>query len=224
MKTRIKVDGIFLSSVIILLGVIYLFPQLYPKSLMLDDCLDFVSVIFILKGIFLRMTARGYKREFSQQGKGLVATGPYSIVRNPMYLGTYLIGAGFVLLVLPWWTVFIFSLAFYGRFRKQIMLEENFLTQSFGETYREYCHRVPRLFPSWSSIWTMKIKDVFPWELAWTTKEKRAIVPAILGIVLLETFQQQLIFHAIDIRTTLLVVILAVGVFSLGLWFRYQQT
>ncbi len=223
MKTRIKIDGLFLSSVIILLGVIYQFPQLYPKSRGLDDTMDFLAVLLILQGIFLRMTARGHKKEFSQQGKGLVSTGPYSIVRNPMYLGTYLIGCGFVLLLWPWWAVFVFSLAFYGRFRKQIMLEEDFLGKTFGENYRDYCRRVPRLFPTWESLWNMKTKEVFPWEQAWTTKEKRAIPPALLGIMILETFQQQVIFKHIDILSTLIVVALASAVFCLGWWYRYQR-
>lgn len=223
MKNRIKIDGLFLSSVIILLGIIYQFPQLYPQSRMFDDVLDFFSVIVILKGIFLRMTARGYKKQFSQQGKGLVMTGPYSIVRNPMYLGTYLVGAGFVLLLWPWWAVFIFSLAFYARFRKQIMREEDFLGKAFGENYREYCQRVPRLFPRGKDLLSLEMKKVFPWDLAWTTKEKGGILPALVGVLVLETFQQKIVFKMIDIRTTVFILVFAVGVFSLGLWFRYQQ-
>ncbi|MCX5681293.1 MAG: isoprenylcysteine carboxylmethyltransferase family protein, partial [Candidatus Omnitrophica bacterium] len=139
MKQRIKIDGTILSLVIGVTGILYFFPGLI--------C-DLIGVISILKGTYLRMAARGYKKEFSKKGQDLVMSGPYSLTRNPMYLGTFLIGVGFVLVVWPWWLLLIFSLFFYMRFNVQMVKEEVYLKKIFGEKYEAYCLQVPRFFPS----------------------------------------------------------------------------
>src|SRR3990167_9267300 len=121
MKTRIKIDSAILSFFIILTGFLYQFPSLYAGSPLTDDLLDFLGVIVVLKGTFIRMAARGYKKAYSKSGAGLVTTGPYTLVRNPMYLGSFLMGAGFILMVWPWWSLPVFAGLFYLRFSRQII-------------------------------------------------------------------------------------------------------
>jgi len=224
MKPRIKIDGLFMSSIIILTAVIYLFPQLYPQNQMLDDVLDFIGVLALFKGLFLRTVARGFKKQFSNQSHGLVTSGPYSLTRNPMYLGTYLIGVGFILMLWPWWGVLFFSAAFYMRFRIQIRTEEEFLQQTFGEEYTKYCQAVPRIFPRFDALSKIKIKEAFPLNLAWTTKERRAIAPVLIAALLMETLKEWLVFGTFTPGITLLIIFAGAGVFSLGLWIRYQES
>ena len=77
----------------------------------------------------------------------LVADGPFRHVRNPLYFGNILLGfgmgtamsrPGFFVLVIG---MFIFTY-------RLILREESELSESQGESYREYCAAVPRLFPS----------------------------------------------------------------------------
>jgi protein-S-isoprenylcysteine O-methyltransferase Ste14 len=77
----------------------------------------------------------------------LVADGPYRYFRNPLYLGTVLIGIGagtlasrigFFVLVAG---MILFTL-------RLIFREEANLLRSQGESYRRYCAAVPRLIPS----------------------------------------------------------------------------
>ena len=77
----------------------------------------------------------------------LVVTGPYSITRNPLYIGNFVMSLGVALasgqpLVLPLLLVaFVFQYAFI------IRAEEAFLEGEIGEPYREYKQRVPRILP-----------------------------------------------------------------------------
>ena len=77
----------------------------------------------------------------------LVVTGPYSVTRNPLYIGNLVISLGVGVasgqpLVLPVvLAVFVFQYAFI------IRAEEAFLEGELGEVYREYKGRVPRVLP-----------------------------------------------------------------------------
>lgn len=77
----------------------------------------------------------------------LVADGPYRRVRNPLYLGTFLMSVGIGLLA----SRLGFALLAIGaavRILRLIGREEAELEAQQGENFREFCRRVPRLFPS----------------------------------------------------------------------------
>src|SRR3989338_3228395 len=102
MKPRIKTDGTILSLIIIMTAFVFRFHTWFPSSPFIDNLLDFFGVILLLTGTFVRMASRGYKKKHSGSGAELVINGPYSLVRNPMYLGTFLMGTGFILILWPW--------------------------------------------------------------------------------------------------------------------------
>jgi protein-S-isoprenylcysteine O-methyltransferase Ste14 len=80
----------------------------------------------------------------------LSTAGPYSVVRNPLYLGNLagVVGFGFAVEqpVLAVGLGLLFAL-FYPAVVSQ---EEKRLGMLFGESYRTYCARVPRWLPDWS--------------------------------------------------------------------------
>ncbi len=223
MKKRVQVDSLILSSIIILTGVLYFFPGLYSRSISGDNVLDYLGFLTILLGVFFRMASRGYKKEFSKKGHGLVVDGPYQLVRNPMYLGSFLLGAGFILIVWPWWTLFIFALGFYARFNKEMIKEEDHLKNLFGGEYQKYCKKVPRLFPKIQSLRKLKFKETFPEETTWNTKEKRGLFWWPLLGIFLETFQQQVIFHYINISHTVSIAVFASLAFAVSLVILYKK-
>ena len=66
MKKRIQIDTTILGFVILLTGFLCAFPRLYPQDRLIDYAFDFLGVISIFKGIFLRMAARGHKKNLSK--------------------------------------------------------------------------------------------------------------------------------------------------------------
>ncbi len=76
-----------------------------------------------------------------------VAGGPYRIVRNPMYVGGFLVLAGFglylrspsILLLAAGWLLPAHLFV--------VWYEEPVLQERFQQAYQEYCRRVPRWIP-----------------------------------------------------------------------------
>jgi protein-S-isoprenylcysteine O-methyltransferase Ste14 len=77
----------------------------------------------------------------------LATSGPYSIVRNPLYLGNFAGAVGFGFAVEQPYLAALFALAFALFYPAVVAREEARLGEVFGERYREYVARVPRWIP-----------------------------------------------------------------------------
>jgi protein-S-isoprenylcysteine O-methyltransferase Ste14 len=75
----------------------------------------------------------------------LVTTGPYAIVRHPMYAGLILSALGSLLIYTTWTTVYFACSAPLMFIRA--LREESALSAEFGEQWEEYCNRVPAFIP-----------------------------------------------------------------------------
>ncbi|HQP10060.1 MAG TPA: isoprenylcysteine carboxylmethyltransferase family protein [Candidatus Omnitrophota bacterium] len=223
MKKRIKIDSTLLSFIIIMTGFLFTFRGLYSRNPLLDDTLDFVGFMVLLAGILLRMSARGHKKAHSDKSQKLVVTGPYTLIRNPMYLGSFLMGAGFILMVWPWWSLPIFGALFYVRFKKEVVKEEKYLAKLAKEEYEAYCARVPRIFPSLKQWRQAKINEVINLEEAFSTKEQRGLWGWPVLAVLLESFQEQLIFEETLPSHTIMIFLMAAVVFVAGFAYLRQR-
>jgi protein-S-isoprenylcysteine O-methyltransferase Ste14 len=223
MKQRVKIDSALLQFVIILTGFLYLFPQLYTSNMFFDDIFDFLGLLTVLSGTFLRMSARGHKKIHSRKGHGLVLSGPYTLVRNPMYLGSFLMGSGFVLIVWPWWALPLFSCLFYLRFRRQILKEEKHLMEIFGETYENYCRKIPAMIPHADKLLKVRFTEVFPFFELWLTQEKYGLLGWPVLAFLLETFQENVVYGFSSFPHTFKIFFVAFLVFAAVAGLSYQR-
>jgi len=100
------------------------------------------SLLLVLPGLWLRGYAAGYVKK----NKELTQTGPYAHTRNPLYLGSMLMAAGFALALLSWPVAVVLAAGFAVIYVPVIASEERFLRATFAD-FDEYCSRVPRLIP-----------------------------------------------------------------------------
>ncbi|HTA78980.1 MAG TPA: isoprenylcysteine carboxylmethyltransferase family protein [Terracidiphilus sp.] len=100
------------------------------------------SLALVLPGLWLRGYAAGYVKK----NRELTQTGPYAYVRNPLYLGSILIAAGFAVALLSWVVAVALAAMFALIYIPVIASEERFLRATFAE-FEEYCRRTPRLIP-----------------------------------------------------------------------------
>ena len=78
----------------------------------------------------------------------LVTSGPYRVVRHPIYTGLLLLGIGLGVAFDSWLTVG-FSLLFAIPFALHAAIEEQMLAAHFGDAWRAYALRTPRIVPFW---------------------------------------------------------------------------
>jgi protein-S-isoprenylcysteine O-methyltransferase Ste14 len=94
-------------------------------------------------GLALRAYAAGHLAK----NQKLAMTGPYACTRNPLYLGSSLMGAGFALAggsgILALACLILFAAVYWPVIRR----EEDYLRGEFGEDYDRYAQRVPLFLP-----------------------------------------------------------------------------
>ncbi|SOJ56096.1 hypothetical protein MSIMFB_03572 [Mycobacterium simulans] len=74
---------------------------------------------------------------------GLVTTGIFAVSRNPIYVGFFLFLVG-QFLVFPNWIPLVYLVGGTWLFNRQVLREEEFMRQRYGQEYIEYCSRVRR--------------------------------------------------------------------------------
>src|SRR5205807_1290785 len=111
-----------------------------------------VAGVFLLdQGLLLAYALWGLlylRRSFSilPEARRLVTTGPYGLSRNPLYLGEFTASLGVVLPNFGPWQALVL-VAFIACQLLRIRWEEQVLTRTFPDDYKEYFKSVPRFIP-----------------------------------------------------------------------------
>jgi protein-S-isoprenylcysteine O-methyltransferase Ste14 len=100
------------------------------------------GALVLLPGLVLRGLASGHV----QKDKQLTTSGPYAYTRNPLYLGSLMLAAGFAIAARSWWIVAIMLVMFAVIYVPVIAGEERYLRRTFSE-YDDYARHVPRMLP-----------------------------------------------------------------------------
>ena len=100
------------------------------------------GALVMIPGLILRGLASGHVQKDQQ----LTTSGPYAYTRNPLYLGSLLLAAGFAIAARSGWIVGIMLAMFAAIYVPVIAGEERYLRQAFP-AYDDYARHVPRLVP-----------------------------------------------------------------------------
>jgi len=101
-----------------------------------------LGALVIGPGLLLRASASGHVRK----NEALATSGPYAYTRNPLYVGSLLIGVGFAIAARSWWVGIVLIVMFFAIYFPVILDEEKFLRQKFPD-FSEYANHVPRMLP-----------------------------------------------------------------------------
>lgn len=172
MRKRIMISNL-------LTGVVLLFSK--PESMVLFK----IGLFFVVVGEFIRLLSSAAIRKNGILSKD----GPYSLCRNPLYLGTFIIIFGILIqitsvsrlyLTLSLWILVVAATSFIYFY--QIRSEERFLSERFGKEYEDYKTSVPCVIPRLSSLKGLLNTKSYSLENLLKNKEYRGL----LGVLVIE--------------------------------------
>lgn len=138
-----------------------------------------VGAVIAVIGLLLRGWAAGHIRKQLV----LAVSGPYAFTRNPLYLGSFLMGVGFTVAAGVWWLAVLFAVLFLGIYLPVMRVEEAEVRGHFDTDFEEYARNVPLFVPGvkpWISL-----GGKFDFQLYLRYREYRAAigVAAALGVL-----------------------------------------
>ncbi len=139
--------AVLFVAVLLAIGLVVVADSRWPGGHPVHESIEWFGIACIVFAIVGRTWCSLYIG--GRKTRTLVAVGPYSVCRNPLYLFSIIGGAGvgaqlgsFLLAavagLLAWLVFFLVALK-----------EEEALSAAFGESYRRYLERVPRFLPRW---------------------------------------------------------------------------
>ena len=110
--------------------------------------LDMTSTVLLLAGNYLCVVVLlhlGRSISIMAEARRLVTSGPYGVIRHPLYLAEQVAIIGIFLQFLSWQAALVLLAHFIFQIRRMLN-EERVLTETFPE-YRDYANRTARLIP-----------------------------------------------------------------------------
>ncbi len=121
----------------------------HPGRLWQMGCL-----VISMAGLAIRFYTVGFaprgtsgRNTLGQVAEALNTSGMYSLVRNPLYLGNFIIWLGLSLFIKVWWCTLIVILCFTIFYERIIFAEEKFLKEKFGEIFLDWAAQTPAIIP-----------------------------------------------------------------------------
>ena len=109
--------------------------------------------LLVLLGESIRLWAVGYAGSATRTrhvgAPSLITNGPYGRVRNPLYVGNFVLSLGLCIMAWAWmpYMLGVFLAAFGVQYGLIVSLEEESLGKTFGAQYEAYLTEVPRFLP-----------------------------------------------------------------------------
>ena len=125
----------------------------------------------------LGLLLRGWATGHVEKNIRLAESGPYAYVRNPLYLGTLLVAAGFAIASRRWPLAVLFGIVFVFIYLPAIELEEQHLRKLFPQ-FVDYAQRVPALWPTLNPA---RKPGRFRWALYVHNREYQALIGFLVG-------------------------------------------
>lgn len=154
---------------------------------------EFACLLVSLSGLALRVvivgTAPPGTSERSTRGPRalmLNTSGPYSVIRHPLYVGNFLIVLGLSCVTCTWFLPVIVTLAALAYYERIAVREEAFLEESFGRQFLDWATQVPALNPAWGNY----RPAVFPFKWRKTVRECHALLVVAAGFFVLDGLQR----------------------------------
>ncbi len=125
------------------------------------------------------LAVRSWSAGTLNKSRELTVVGPYSLVRNPLYVGSFLMMMGFCILCRDWPTMLFVAGPMSYLYWKQVRFEENKLSRLFPMQWSDYIKTTPRFIPLRLNRAVLGGWSMFEWQ---RNREYQAIVASLCGV------------------------------------------
>lgn len=122
----------------------------WPEHSLAHELMQWGGHVLVVVGVMIRIYASLYVG--GRKNHQLIMEGPFSIVRNPLYVGSFIATVGLGLLTISLSLTALLIVAFALCYTYTVEREELYLKRKFGDEYAQYMRTVPRWIPK-LSLW-----------------------------------------------------------------------
>ena len=150
-KTDFVIPPFALFYFYLVFAAAFHWPTVSTQEFFHSEAIAWIGVLFCLTGLALLLwTLVSFGRSFrvgidQDHPDQLITRGVFAFSRNPIYVafGTILLGQ---FLIFSNTILLIYLVVATGLFHRQVLREEAYLKQHYGQDYAEYCRRIRRYF------------------------------------------------------------------------------
>ena len=178
-----------------------------------------IGVIMIILGLLIRFytiatTPKGTsgRNRKAQVADSLNTKGIYSILRNPLYLGNYMIWLGISITTINIYFVVFMTLIFIFFYERVIFVEEIFLKNKFKDSYLHWSSNTPVIIPSFSNYSRSEVSFSF---LSILRREYATVASTAIGFIYVElirnfTISNEIILNNTTFNTVIIIFIVVI--------------
>jgi protein-S-isoprenylcysteine O-methyltransferase Ste14 len=148
----------------------------------LTDYKVLLGLGLVLGGLALRSWAAGTLHKRTE----LTMSGPYGLVRHPLYIGSFMMMVGFCQLIDDAENIWFVMGPVLALYVYRAIHEEKFLAATFPDQWTEFARKVPRFFPRRLPKQLFSTWDFKQWI---NNREYQAVSAVVLGLIALQIWQ-----------------------------------
>jgi len=130
-------------------------------------------------GLIVRAAASGQLRKNEE----LASSGIYAHTRNPLYLGSAILAAGFIIAGHSWSAGLLVAVYFCVFYYAVMRNEEDELREKFGAAFQEYAASVPLFLPNIVRVAKRSPDGQTPKDFSWQQYRRNREYKALIGTV-----------------------------------------
>ena len=151
---------VILAAIALASLALFVVTSRWPEGGFIHEIIEWIGMVLIGLCVAGRIWCSLYiggRKNFE-----LIQDGPYSLVRNPLYVFSIIGATGAGAQMGSIVAAFVYGSVTWAIFSWMAQVEETSMRSNFGEAYRDYAAKVPRLWPKLSGYHSRQSVEVYP--------------------------------------------------------------
>lgn len=185
--------GVLRTAAVVLALALLFTRRRWTESPALEELLETSGLLLAVVGTFIRTYAALFI--YGRKTTSLVTVGPYSVVRNPLYVGSFVAAVGLAIRSGSVTVLGAVAILFMAYYPVVIENEEARLRSLHKDKFEKYSRQTPALLPQFRLFREPDYAVVNTRKLKWAYLEGLGFISGVIGLSLIEVLQDLGIFY-----------------------------